>query len=31
VLRLDSYDWRQIVKDLKDKKIKVLDAQTMSD
>lgn len=27
VIKIDSYDWRQIVKDLKDKKIKVLDAR----
>jgi len=28
VLRIDLYDWRPIVKDLKDKGIKVLDART---
>lgn len=28
VLRIDLYDWRQLVKDLKDKGIKVLDART---
>lgn len=27
VIKIDSYDWRQIVKDLKDRKIKVLDAR----
>ncbi len=27
VLKIDTYDWRKIVKELKDKKIKVLDAQ----
>lgn len=27
VLKIDSYDWRKIVKDLKEKKINVLDAQ----
>lgn len=27
VIKIDSYDWRGIVKDLKDRKIKVLDAQ----
>ncbi len=30
VIKIDSYDWRQIVKDLKDKKIKVLDARHVS-
>lgn len=30
VIKIDSYDWRRIVKDLKDKKIKVLDAQHMN-
>lgn len=28
VLRIDHYDWRPIVKDIKDKGIKVLDART---
>ncbi len=30
VIKIDSYDWRRIVKDLKYKKIKVLDAQHMN-
>ncbi len=30
VIKIDSYDWRRIVKDLKDRKIKVLDAQHMN-
>ncbi|MCX8103634.1 MAG: CBS domain-containing protein [Candidatus Bipolaricaulota bacterium] len=30
VIKIDSYDWRGIVKDLKDRKIKVLDAQHMN-
>lgn len=30
VIKIDSYDWRGIVKDLKDHKIKVLDAQHMN-
>lgn len=30
VIKLDSYDWRSIVKDLKDRKIKVLDARHMN-
>ncbi len=30
VIKIDSYDWRGIVKDLKDRKIKVLDAQHVS-
>jgi acetoin utilization protein AcuB len=30
VIKIDSYDWRQIVKDLKDQKIKVLDARHMN-
>jgi acetoin utilization protein AcuB len=30
VIKIDSYDWRGIVKDLKDKKIKVLDARHMN-
>ncbi len=30
VIKIDSYDWRQIVKDLKDRKIKVLDARHMN-
>jgi acetoin utilization protein AcuB len=30
VIKIDGYDWRQIVKDLKDRKIKVLDAQHMN-
>jgi hypothetical protein len=27
VIKIDSYDWRPIVKDLKERKIKVLDAR----
>lgn len=30
VIKIDNYDWRRIVKDLKDRKIKVLDAQHMN-
>ncbi len=30
VIKIDSYDWRSIVKDLKDRKIKVLDARHMN-
>lgn len=30
VLKIDTYDWRKIVKELKDKKIKVLDAQNVN-
>lgn len=30
VIKIDSYDWRGIVKDLKDRKIKVLDARHVS-